>query len=136
MVRTEVARYNPNWCESIYSSDYRLLLLSYDKGKIRLISEIMSVYRSLETGRTVSNITKYQPIFVWSQHIKLLESFNKGTNFKYSEVINHRIFFLKNEIKFHKVKDFSVLLAFILMPKTFIIKIKGLLLKKLNIKND
>ncbi|OJV32036.1 MAG: hypothetical protein BGO29_00950 [Bacteroidales bacterium 36-12] len=109
LYRREYSDY-PNWMARIYSGDYSLLLNMFIKGKIRYIDVVSSVYRKNLNGNSVS--TNINSNFVRSQHIELLESFNKGTNMKYDAVIIDRIKHLKKEIalreaiwqhKYHKL---------------------------------
>lgn len=86
----------PVWMTRIYSGDYSLLLALYLKGKIKYLDNISSIYRKDLTGNSVS--TNINSNFVRNQHILLLESFNKGTKYKYDSVINHHIKSIKKEI--------------------------------------
>lgn len=123
VVRKEVALYNPDWCIDIYSCDYKLLLLSFFKGKIKYFEDVMSVYRIISGGLSLSAQIDKDRTFVMNQHLSLLESFNKGTEYLYSHTINNQINHLKNEIAFHNLKSKSLLLALFFNPSIFITKL-------------
>lgn len=77
----------PEWLKHIYNGDYALQLIMANKGKVRYLDEIMSVYRKQPGGlnATMRN-AKVQ------QHIILLMSyFNIYTNFKFNDLIEEKI---------------------------------------------
>ncbi|NVO02107.1 MAG: glycosyltransferase [Bacteroidetes bacterium] len=77
----------PNWFNYIYNGDYGLLLMLADKGKIKYIPELMSVYRKHSTGFSYTIKSK----FIWEQKIKVLQYFDLYSNFKYHTLIENQV---------------------------------------------
>ncbi len=105
-----------NGLTRIYSGDYSMILSLYYKGKIRYLNSVSSVYRYFLVGQSSS--ASYNSDFVMSQHILLLESYNKCTKQKYEETIQKRIKWLKQEIKYQTIKrNYGVVIAMLVMPR-------------------
>lgn len=112
----------PEWLDVIYSGDYSLILICSLLGKIHSIGGIRSVYRINTEGTSATARLKDKGIFILSQKKKLLESFNKGTNYKFKEIVDSKIEELNQEISFQKKKNKSLLLCII--DKLFYKKIR------------
>ncbi len=113
----------PSWANSIYSGDLTLTLFLINSGKIHFINSYMSVYRKHNTESSVSFIAKKKNTFVNDQHIILLESFNKETNYIYNDILESQIKCKKKLTKFSKVYNKSLIFAFFLMPRLFVYKV-------------
>lgn len=100
LVLSEVAKEYPSWLAVIYSGDYSLILRTLLKGKIYLISDIMSVYRISYVGYSASALYKGKNIFMLEQRLILLESFLRGTGGMFAMEIESKISSLKEEIVF------------------------------------
>jgi len=87
----------PEWFANIYNGDWALQLLLADKGKIKYLNEVMSVYRK-NMGALSAGIGRNN-IYVNTEKIKLLNYFNEYSNFKYSKLINKVIIKFEKEIK-------------------------------------
>lgn len=99
----------------IYSGDYALILSLYSRGKIRYLNTISSVYRHSLVGGSASATHNW--IFVMSQHVTLLESYNEVTDCKYNTIVQARVNDLKQDIKFQTLKTkYGLLIALIVMP--------------------
>ena len=101
----------PNQLKRIYSGDYSLILRCAYGGKIRFFKEFMSVYRYNNVGSSSSAKMKKNGAFVKSEHIKLLESYNEWTNYKYNQIISNKIKSLKQEQKYYSIKNKSHILC-------------------------
>lgn len=77
----------PIWFSAIYNGDYALQLLLADKGKIKYLNEVMSVYRKQSGGLN----TTMKSEIIWRHLIKLMLYFNFYTDFRYHELIERRI---------------------------------------------
>lgn len=102
--RSTYSRY-PNQLKRIYSGDYSLILRCAHGGKIRFFKEFMSVYRYNNVGGSSSAIMKKKGAFVKSEQIKLLESYNEWTDYKYNQIIVGKINSLKQEQNFYSIKS-------------------------------
>lgn len=109
----------PDWFNKIYSGDFSLALLLRHSGKIRFFNDIMSVYRIDFSGSSASATYGKRGVFVFNQHILLLDYFNKYTTFKYAIIIEKRISQIKNELRFLELKERGLLNAFFGMPFVF-----------------
>jgi glycosyltransferase involved in cell wall biosynthesis len=92
----------PNWYNNILLGDYTLHLLLADKGKIKYINEVMSIYR-ITKGSVSSNFTYNL------NEIKLIENlsyFNQYTNFVYNDYVQKRFVTLSNN--FYKTAILSL----------------------------
>ena len=81
--------FDPKWLLRIYSADMRLVLALFYSGKIRFVNFIGSVYRIVKDGKSASQQNRGN--IVRAQHIKLIESFDRGTDYRYHEVISASI---------------------------------------------
>lgn len=122
--RTEIMQTYPSWLCRIYSGDYSLILILFYFGKIRYINKIMSFYRIVTTGSSITALMSTKNIFMIEQKILLLESYNKGTNYIFSNEINSRVRYLKLEKRFQKAKINHNIIVMLLMPNLLIKKIK------------
>lgn len=122
VLRREIIDKIPDWTLDIYSGDYTLILFSCHYGKIKFLSQIMSVYRVIYKGSSMSAKVKNNAKFVISQHILLLDNFNNETNRIYDHLISQRILTLKKELKFTSLKARNIFLSFIIMPLYFLKK--------------
>lgn len=113
----------PEWLSRIYSSDYSLILIMIHLGKIRYLDGIMSVYRITTSGSSATALMKKRNIFMLEQKIMLLESYDIGTNRVYTEEVNSRIKYLKQELRFQKAKEKNNLLFLVFMPKMLLSKL-------------
>jgi glycosyltransferase involved in cell wall biosynthesis len=85
----------PVWLKDIYNGDYSLQLILAEKGKIKYLKEVMSVYRrSIVTGSLTS---KYSTMNNLNSLINLFIVFNIHSQKKYSRLINIRLIRLKLE---------------------------------------
>lgn len=109
----------PEWFNKIYSGDFSLALLLRHSGKIRFFNDIMSVYRIDFSGSSASATYGKRGIFVFNQHISLLNYFNTYTTFKYAIIIEKRISQIKEELRFLELKEKGFLNAFFGMPIVF-----------------
>lgn len=116
LVLSEVAKEYPSWLAVIYSGDYSLILRTLLKGKIYLISDIMSVYRISYVGYSVSALYKGKNIFMLEQRLILLESFLRGTGGMFAMEIESKISSLKEEIVFQECKDNRKILRLLFTP--------------------
>lgn len=82
MYRCELTEY-PDWLAKIYSGDMALILRCLNAGRIFYYDRLMSVYRKNSSSTSLSSSMADRSLFVLEQHIELLNSFDKGTNFKY-----------------------------------------------------
>lgn len=130
LVRREFI-YSPEWLARIYSGDYSLILRALNGGKIYGMKDIMSLYRYNTIGGSASAQMVDKGVFVMEEQLKLLESYNKGTNYKFDKEISSRIIFLKRNIDFQKLKvrkPLLLLLNYTFYEKCFL-KLKGVLSK-------
>ena len=109
----------PEWFDKIYSGDFTLALFLRHSGKIWFFHDLMSVYRVDYTGSSASATYGKRGIFVFNQHISLLNYFNIYTTFKYAIIIEKRISQIKEELKFLELKEKGFLHAFFGMPIVF-----------------
>ena len=116
LVLSEVAKEYPSWLAVIYSGDYSLILRTLLKGKIYLISDIMSVYRVSYVGYSASALYKGKNIFMLEQRLILLESFLRGTGGMFAMEIESKISYLKEEIIFQECKDNRKILRLLFTP--------------------
>lgn len=116
LVLSEVAKEYPSWLAVIYSGDYSLILRTLLKGKIYLISDIMSVYRISYVGYSASALYKGKNIFMLEQRLILLESFLRGTGGMFAMEIESKISSLKEEIVFQECKDNRKILRLLFTP--------------------
>lgn len=116
LVLSEVAKEYPSWLAVIYSGDYSLILRTLLKGKIYLISDIMSVYRISYVGYSASALYKGKNIFMLGQRLILLESFLRGTGGMFAMEIESKISSLKEEIVFQECKDNRKILRLLFTP--------------------
>lgn len=101
----------PEWFKDIYNGDWALQMLLADKGKIRYIDKVMSVYRKNQ-GALSSGIGK-DVEFINNQKINVLNYFNTDSNGSYKSHIYNKITLLKQAIKKnHLRKKFPVLYFF------------------------
>lgn len=130
VLRKEYMEY-PEWLTKIYSGDYSLILRCMNGGKIYAFSDYMSVYRVDSGGYSATARMKGKNVFMLNQKIALLESFNKGTNYKFNDEICSRIRYLKEEVEFQQLKEEkSILLLFnLLFYKKLFYKFLNILLK-------
>lgn len=106
----------PSNLAKIYSRDYSLMLILLSRGKVRYIDRIMSVYRRTEKG--VTSTTDMS--FAYSEHIRLLVSYDKFTENKYHDIILKRIKFLKKLIAYIEVRHhYKVYKIFSILPFLF-----------------
>lgn len=105
LVLSEIAKEYPSWLAVIYSGDYSLILRTLLKGKIYLISDIMSVYRISYVGYSASALYKGKNVFMLEQRKILLESFLRGTGGMFAMEIESKISSLKEEIVFQECKN-------------------------------
>ena len=84
----------------------------------------MSFYRIVTTGSSITALMSTKNIFMIEQKILLLESYNKGTNYIFSNEINSRVRYLKLEKRFQKAKINHNIIVMLLMPNLLIKKIK------------
>lgn len=103
VIRSEYYAY-PDWLVRIYSGDYALILRCFHGGEVYGFANMMSVYRVNTVGTSASASIKGKYGFVESQHKILLDSFNRGTEYKYDDEISKRILFLDKEIEFQKLR--------------------------------
>lgn len=116
----------PVWLAKIYSGDYSLVLKALNGGRIFGLKDIMSVYRINTIGSSATARMVGKSTFIMEEHLKLLESFNNGTNYKFNKEVSSRIVFLKKNIKFQKLrerKSLLILFNYTLYEKCFL-KIK------------
>ncbi|MFW9989564.1 MAG: glycosyltransferase [Candidatus Odinarchaeota archaeon] len=88
----------PNWYKDIHNGDYALLLLLANKGRIRYLNEVMSIYR--KSGSSLSDGIGKKHISINNKMINLLTYFNDYTELKYQNHIKNRIFKLNQENKY------------------------------------
>ena len=119
----------PYWFLKIYSGDFSLALILKYYGKVWFLNEKMSVYRQQFSGSSATAIFSKQGLFLLNQHIQLLNYYNEFTKNKYCKLVNKRILFLENEIKFYNLKQKGFRFAVLNMPfftfKKLIKKIKN-----------
>lgn len=82
LYRSELTSY-PDWLAKIYSGDMALILRCLNAGRIFYYDRLMSVYRKNSSSTSLSSSMADRSLFVLEQHIELLNSFDKGTNYKY-----------------------------------------------------
>jgi len=87
----------PEWFSKHMLGDYTLHLLYADKGKIRLIPEVMARYR-IHSGGIWSSRSGKDTINKLNDLINLLNDFDKHTKNKHSNDINRRILKLKKAV--------------------------------------
>lgn len=125
LVRKEYLQ-DPGWLTKIYSGDYSLILKALNGGRIYGLKDIMSIYRINTIGSSATARMVGKSTFIMEEHLKLLESFNNGTNYKFNKEVSSRIVFLKKNIKFQKLrerKSLLILFNYTLYEKCFL-KIK------------
>lgn len=92
-IRTEVFRDRPSWMGRFRVGDVPLALHAATCGKVRMLADVMAVYRSRSAGswssRVQSNAT-YKTAMLQSM-IDGLQAFNEATEYRYDGVIAHRI---------------------------------------------
>lgn len=89
----------PDWYRKVINGDYALQLLISSKGKVKVLSESMSVYRRHPGGISM----KLKPFVQTSWLIYLLFEFNNYSNKKYNKEILQKIkTTYKNQIGFAK----------------------------------
>lgn len=112
--RSDLVKTIPQWVTSIYSGDFSLALLLANSGKMYCFKDYMSVYRRNPTGMSV---LASQGEYVCQQHLLLLKLFDENTQYKYHDIIEHKILYLNKNIKYFKLKKKFFLLPLIIMPK-------------------
>lgn len=136
LIRREYV-YTPDWLARIYSGDYSLILTALNFGKIYGFHDIMSLYRFNIIGGSSTARMKNKRIFALKEHVKLLESYNKGSNYKFNKEVSSRITFLRKIIDFQMARENRPLLLLInytfyekcfLKLKRFFIEVKKLFL--------
>lgn len=113
----------PIWFDKIYSGDFTKALLLSHFGKIWFFKDVMSVYRINYKGSSATSIYFDKKVFVLSQHLLLLDYFNKYTNYIYSTLLLKRTKEIEKEIKFLELREKSILIAICMMPLFFIKKV-------------
>jgi len=85
LFRTEALEI-PEWLKHIYNGDYALQLILANKGKVKYLDKIMSVYRIQPGGlnSTMKNAIIQQRI------IELMNYFNIHTSFRYKDLVDHK----------------------------------------------
>lgn len=121
--RRDIIDQLPTWFIQIYSGDYSLALLSMNSGKIYFINESWCMYRVLKNGTSASSYYKDKMIFVYEQHLKLLDYFNEFSDSRFQSKILGKIHLLKGEIRFLKALKKSKINALIFEPKIFLKKV-------------
>lgn len=121
--KMEMAK-RPEWVVRVYSGDYTLILKCLAAGKIWGFNKVMSVYRQNWAGTSVSALMQSHKRVHYEDHKKLLESFNRGTNFRFDEEIKFRIKNLDKEIKFYTIQESGKLWKYITVMPTFFTKVK------------
>lgn len=122
LFRTNLATDLPDWFTKIYSGDYSLSLLLRHRGKIYFLKEFMSTYRLDKFGNSATAIYGEAPEFVSLQHIKLLNFFNKETNFAYDHLIHLKLQAIEKELKINRLKRIGFIKVFYVWPKRFIFR--------------
>lgn len=129
LMRRKYVQELPYWFLKIYSGDFSLALILKYYGKVWFLNEKMSVYRQQFSGSSATAIFSKQGLFLLNQHIQLLNYYNEFTKNKYCKLVNKRILFLENEIKFYNLKQKGFRFAVLNMPfftfKKLIKKIKN-----------
>ncbi len=85
----------PEWLHYVYNVDYALALLISLNGKIKYISEVMSVYRKTSGGLN----SKIKNSIVWIKIYEMLSYFDLYTHFNFHEEIVKRKEGLRDMIK-------------------------------------
>ena len=93
----------PDWMVHIYSGDMALYLRCLAAGDIYYFDDIMSVYRINTIGTSATASLKGRESFIKEQQIILLDSFNKGTNYKFSREIKKKIKKNKQIIRYNNL---------------------------------
>lgn len=92
-IRTEVFVNRPDWMRSFRVGDVPLALHAATCGKIRMLADVMAVYRSHAAGSWTSRVhadVKYKTSMLQSM-IAGLTAFNEATGYQYDAVITARI---------------------------------------------
>ncbi len=113
----------PKWHKDIYSGDFTLVLILMNYGRNFFLKDVMSTYRVNYSGTSATARYNDHAVFIWQQHINLLNYFDQFSNGIYGNIIKDRIEFLKNEIIFSDYKSKSIFRALRYMPLLFIKKI-------------
>ena len=104
LFRQDMVSY-PSWLANIYSGDYALILRCVNGGKIYGMKDYMSVYRKNFSGNSVSMNMRNKQLIHYKHHKILLESFDKGTHYKFNQEIKERIKYLNRMINFYRAKE-------------------------------
>jgi len=81
------------WLKNVYNGDLMLQMILADKGKIRYLDEVMSVYR-----KSTGNLSSTMDVnYIQKQVIHTLSVFNEYSNGKYEAMINMRIAKIKKK---------------------------------------
>lgn len=119
----------PEWTKQIYSGDLTLQLISYDKGKIYYMNQIMSFYRKIYNGNSVSVKYAENMSYVLEQHALLLHLYNEYTDYRYTDVLARRISHKEKSCLFIKYRKINLLYAFLRMPFFCFSKLRKRMLK-------
>ena len=121
----------PSWMAGIYSGDYPRILYFMSVGKMRYFNKVSSVYRVVVGGNSLSQSVSND--FVRDQYIALLNSYNKGTNYKFDDTVRKKIDLLVKQKKFHLAlkKHRYYLFPFMLPQIYYYIRLKLVRLKKI-----
>lgn len=128
--RREILQDYPEWTKKIYSGDLTLMLISMSKGKIFCFSDLTCVYRKVLGANSASNIADANRTYVIDQHQLLYTEFDKWTDGCYHDIIEKVLHKGDLEKRYIKLKNKSILYAFLLMPgytiNKYILKYKRL----------
>lgn len=124
LYRREILENYPEWTSQIYSGDFTLQLIAFSKGKIFYINQIMSFYRkAFDNANSLSVRFANNYMFVASQQILLLELYNKHTDFKFTDILQKRIDYLKKDTMFLRYRQINIVYALVRMPIFFVKKL-------------
>lgn len=129
LFRSEILNNLPDWEGRIINGDFLLQLFCAHYGKIYYIDEPMCVYRKDISGNAVTSTELYENKFRFEQFYKLLDLFNKETNYIYDDLIVQTKKNKQRNYKYSRSKRKYGLLHYFLKPANSIRKLRELVKK-------
>lgn len=133
LMRKEACENIPSYIKQIYSGDIILILVLILRGKVRYLNEVMSIYRKVDDGKSVSQRVKGS--YYFSQMVLLYESFLNAPELNESQmlILNQQISFYRLLHDYHLIKERKEYHKF-LLPKYWKLLFSKIL-TKINTKN-
>lgn len=114
MFRRECVTPLPVWIRGVYNGDWALQMILADKGKIKYLPDVMSVYR--RSVGSLSGGVGRNTHFVNNKKIELLGIIDKETKYQYSKQINTKVKSLRKDIKQFELRKRNKILYWVLNP--------------------